>query len=232
MEKSQFFRIVWRFNALIILCAGILAIGVLLFAGYTIVSEFTRDIDTRSVVNVDEASEVEENWSFGVMVDIDGSPYLMIPFNSDQAYDQSFSRKASLSVRNYLFIHSETNEQHWLFDTDAYLIANNVHLSEKILSENIAAMDENDVQAILYQVIKTDTNGDQRLNYMDLQTIGLSHPDGQRYTDIVSEIDSLIGHRLINSDTLLVLYQKNGTGYSLRINLPDFTIMDETELIK
>ncbi|MEM7535967.1 MAG: hypothetical protein AAF639_27550 [Chloroflexota bacterium] len=227
MEESQFFRIVWRFNALIILCAGILAIGVLLFAGYTIMSEFTRDIDTRSVVNVDEASEVEEAWSFGSMADIDGSPYLMIPFNSDQAYDQSFSRKASLSVRNYLFIHSETSEQHWLFDTDAYLISNNVHLSEKTM-----AMEQNDVQAILYQVIKTDTNGDQRLNYIDLQTIGVSLPNGEGYTEIISEIDLLIGHRLINNDTLLILYQKNGTGYSLRVNLPDFTTIDETELMK
>ncbi|MEM7537716.1 MAG: hypothetical protein AAF639_36435, partial [Chloroflexota bacterium] len=153
-----------------------------------------------------------------------------------QAYDQSFSRKASLSVRNYLFIHSETNEQHWLFDTDAYLIANNVHLSEKTLLEKTlpekTTMDKNDVQAILYQVIKTDTNGDQRLNYMDLQTIGVSLPNGKDYTAIVSEIDLLIGHRFIDSDTLLVLYQKDGTGYSLRISLPDFTIMDETELIK
>ncbi len=87
-----------------LLVAGVLAIGVLCFAGYGIFRETTRERQVRNIVNVADESDVDEKWRLGYMKGIDGSPYLMIPLHSDQSYAQSYYSKSSYSTRNYLFI--------------------------------------------------------------------------------------------------------------------------------
>lgn len=59
MEDNKFFKLVWRFNGLLISVAGILAIGVLLFAVYQIFKDVTRDRNTQNIVNIEESSEVK-----------------------------------------------------------------------------------------------------------------------------------------------------------------------------
>ncbi len=46
MEESSFFNKVWRFNALVLMTAGLMAIGVLGFVGYKIYQDSTRDRNT------------------------------------------------------------------------------------------------------------------------------------------------------------------------------------------
>lgn len=227
MEESKFFRFVWRFNGLIFMIAGVLAIGVLAFAGYKIIKDVTRERNTRNIVNVQEGNNVKEKWQLGYMSNIQGSRYVMIPLNSDQSYAQSYYSKSSSSARNYLFINSQNNEKHWLFKTNHYLIADTDLLSEKEYGS-----DEREVRAILYKIVKSDTNNDKRLTNDDLQTVGLSFPSGKGYKEILKGIDLFIGHRLIDKDTLLIVFQRKGVGFSANVNLSAFTISNETELPK
>lgn len=227
MEESNFFRFVWRFNGLVFMIAGVLAIGVLAFAGYKIIKDVTRERNIRNILNVQEKNNVKEKWQLGYMSSIQGSPYVMIPLNSDQSYAQSYYSKSSSSARNYLFINSLSNEKHWLFETNQYLIADTDFLSEKEYGSK-----EREVRAILYKIVKSDTNHDERLTNDDLQTVGLSLPSGKRYREILNGIDLFIGHRLIDKDTLLIVFQRKGIGFSANVNLSDFTISNETELPK
>lgn len=227
MEDNTFFKNIWRINGIIIMVAGILAICVLAFAGYQIISETTRDRNTRNIVNIQGESDIKEKWQLGYMSEIKGSPYVMIPLNSDQNYAQSYYSKSSSSIRNYLFINSQTNEKHWLFNTNQYLV-----VDSDVLLEGDCESKENASIAILYRVVKTDTNDDKRLTNQDKLTIGMSLPDGKGYKDILDGVDVFVGHRLLDEKALLIVYQKNGTGYSSNVNLSDFVVSNEEELPK
>jgi hypothetical protein len=226
MEESKFFRFVWRFNALVLMVTGgVLAIGALAFAGHIIFKDGTREQNTRNIVNVQEENNIQEKWQLGYMSNIQGSPYVMIPLNSNKSSARSYYSKTSSYTRNYLFINSQNNDKHWLFSTNQYLIAD-----KDLLSEEENGSDESEVRAILYKIIKSDTNNDMRLTNDDLQTVGISLPNGKGYKEILGGIDLFVGQRLIDKDTLLVVFQRKGVGFSATVNLSGFTISDETEL--
>ncbi len=227
MKESKFFKFVWRLNGLILMIAGILAIGVLVFAGYKIITDITRERNTHNIVNVQDEDDIKEKWQLGNMSDIEGSPWIMIPLNSNQSYAQSYYSKSSSSVRNYLFINSQNNEKHWLFNTNEYLI-----LEAELLSKNEYESNERNILAILYKVVKSDSDSDKRLTNKDLQTISISLPNGIGYKEILNGVDNFIGKKIVNEKSLLLLFQKEGIGYSANVNLTKFTVSNKTELPK
>ena len=227
MEKTKFFKNVWRFNGLIISVAGVLAIVVLFFAGYHVIKDIFRKRQVRNIVNIAENDNVKEEWTLGYMRQLDGTEYVMVPLQSDQSYAQSYYSKSSYSVRNFLFINVKTNGKEWLFPNNKWLIANNYTLSEKEHREK-----DRKIRAILYNIVKSDTNEDGRLTEKDKLTIALSSPSGKNYREILAAIDLFIGHSLMGSDTMLILYQKNNIGYSANVSLKDFTLSNQSELPK
>lgn len=225
MEDNQFFKLIWRFNSLIFMIGGILAIVILLFAGYRIIQETMGERSTQNIVNVQQDKSVREQWALGHLAKIPGSPYLMIPLNSDQHYAQSYYNKSASSVRNYLFINGHTNAQHWLFETNRYLISD-----VDLLSEKPYGAEDREIRAILYKIVKDDSNGDNRLTEQDLQTIGLSLPDGKGYQEILKSIDFFIGHQILDKQRLLILFQRQGVGFSVNVDLTSLTMTQETQL--
>jgi len=227
MNENRFFRFVWRFNGIILMVAGMLSIFALLIGGYSFIRNTTRERDTRNIVNVQGDATIEEKWQLGHMSPIEGGPYVMIPLHSDQKYAQSYYSKSSSSARNYLFINSQNNKKHWLFDTNQYLIAD-----ISLLSEKEFRAEKRNIRAILYRVVKRDTNRDKRLTDDDLQDIALSRPNGKGYKEILNGIDVFIGQWLIDEDMLLIVYQRKGIGYSANVTLSDFRLLNESELPK
>lgn len=227
MEEIKFFKYIWRVNGIILLIAGILAIGVLTFAGYKIYSETIRDRNTRNIVNIQEESEIKEVWRLGYMSQIPGTPCVMVALNSDQHYSQSYYSKSASSARNYLFINSKNNEQFWLFGNNNYLITDT-----DILSEHGHGKEERNTRAILYQVVKEDTDEDNRLTSKDFKTISISRSNGSGYKELIQGVDVFVGHRTVDENTLLVVYQKQGVGYSAKISLSELILSNEQELPK
>ncbi|MBT3041009.1 MAG: hypothetical protein KME37_18960, partial [Candidatus Thiodiazotropha sp. (ex Codakia orbicularis)] len=227
MEENKFFRNIWRINGLILLVAGILAIGVLTFAGYKLYGETTHDRSARNIVNIQEGSEIKEKWHLGYMTDIQGTSYVMVPLNSDQSYAQSYYSKSASSARNYLFIDSKNNDQHWLFKNNEQLIAD-----KTMLSEHGYGNEERNVRAILYQVIKKDTDKDSRLTSKDLKTISISHSNGSGYKELTQGVDIFVGQHTVDENTLLIVYQKQGVGYSANVSLSNLALSNEQKLPK
>ncbi len=225
--ESRFSKYLSRFNSLMGLIGGILLICVLLYAGYMIADNMFANRDVRNIVNVQTDGDLEEEWQIGYMSSIQGTPYVMIPLNSDQRYAQSYYSKSASSVRNYLFIDGQNNERHWLFDTNEYLV-----IEMDLLSVGNVQSDKDEVRAILYRIVKADTNGDERLTHEDMQSIGLSSPDGKRYKEILVGIDRFIGHRLMDEKILLLVFQRKETGFSANVDLAAFEVYNETELPK
>lgn len=227
MDENRFFRIVWRINSVFLLIAAILGIGVLLFAAYAIYKDIFAERRVHNVVNVDARSPAEERWQYGSMLNVPGTPHVMLRLESDQSYSQSYYSKSTSSARNYLFINGQSSAAHWLFDRQDYLIT-----GFNFLSRNDYRKQETPPRAILYEVVKRDSDNDGRLSSNDLESIGLSMPDGTNYKEIVQEIDSLIGHVLVDDDLVLLVYERDGEGYRARVQLSDFTVLQEEMLPK
>jgi hypothetical protein len=226
MENSQFFKQVWRINGVIIMVAGLLAIGVLMFATYQIFKETVRERGVSGIVNIEASAEVKEKWQLGYLSSIQGTPFVMIPLSSDQQYSQSYYDKSASSIRNYLFINKHENQQHWLLSDNEHLI-----MKADVLSESTSSGQEAGL-AILFTVITSDTNNDDRLTAKDLKTVAISQPGGQAYREVLQGIDRVVGYSLTGKESLMVVYQRGDIGYTVTINLADFSVSTETALPK
>ena len=228
MDENRFFKFVRRFNGIVLMVAGVLLIGVLIFAAVSgIFRGVTHEREARNIVNVTNDTDLDEKWRLGYLKEVNGTPYVMIPLYSDYNYGRSYYSKSSHSSRNYLFINSQTNQKRWLLNTNDYLIMNDEMLSAKSCGEKDCK-----VKAILYHMVKEDTNGDHRLTHDDLSAVALSKPDGTEFEEILSELDVFVGHRVIDENSTLVIYQKKGKGYSAILSLENFLLSSATELPK
>jgi hypothetical protein len=205
--------------------AGLMAVLVLIITGYTIFKESTKKKEVRNIVNVTDEATVDEKWKLGYLRNVDGTPYVMVPLHTDQSYAHSYYSKSSNSTRNYLFINSKTNDKKWLFDTNEYLIINDEFLSEKSYRE-----DSRVIRAILYHVVKSDTNRDKKLTNEDASDVLISKPGGGGLKSILLGLDIFIGHRTLDKDTLLLVYQKKGVGYSATLSIKNLELSNVSEL--
>lgn len=225
MEENKIFRLIWRFNAFVIMGAGLLAIAVLGFAAIAILRDVTRERQVGSIVNIDENSEIEEELRWGELREIAGTPYLMLPLYSHQSYDRASYSKSTESTRNLLFFESNTGEKRWLFDRNDYLIINDRALAEPSSDRQPAP-----VVAILYSLVKEDSDDNQRLDDRDRLTLALSQPNGLRYREILTDVERILGYRLSDGETLIIFYQSQENAYAAQISLNDFTAIEKTEL--
>lgn len=226
MEQNRFFRILWRFNAVVISLVGIVSFVCLLFGGYQIFKDITRKSSSQNIVNIETSDEVKIDWHLGSSEKIKGHSVLKIPLFSGQKYSQSYYSKSVKSSRNYLFINTETDSKHWLFSHNDYLVESAEELGlGGCQSQKISL-------AIIYEVIKSDTNIDMRLTNSDLKTLAISKPDGTNYIELVTELDDVIDYDVVNDNLVYVLYKKNDVVYSASINLSNFAVQNETEIPK
>lgn len=213
MEENKFFKLVWRFNGLIISIAGVLSVGLLAFGTYKLFQDVTRERTTRNIVNIEENAEIKENWKLGQFSEINNGSILMIPLHSDQSFNRAYFSKSSNSTRNYLFINTETSEERWLFNHTNFLIerSDRLRLGDYSSKEPIVA--------ILYQLVKLDSDHDNRLSAEDLTTIAITNPDGSAYEELIKEVELIVDHTLLNENELFLIYQKGGLSYSTVLNL-------------
>ena len=226
MEENNFFKLVWRFNGVVIAFAGALAIVLMVFATYKIYGDVTRERNVRNIVNVEE-TEVSESWQLGYLSSVNGTSYVVLPLTSDQSLDRSYYSKSSSAARNYLFIDTEGDGRTWLLEHNNFLFENR----QKISHGNYSSTDE-PVLAFLYRLVKRDTDNDGRLTNADLKTLALSNPDGSKYTEVLTDIDAFLGSQLTKENTILVVYQREGIGYTSIIDLDSFSLKDEAMLPK
>lgn len=161
MTTDQFFKFVWRFNGIAIMLAAIVVTVFVGFMGVVMYRDFTGRRSVRNVVNVEGTNDISERLRFGHLSAIGGTSYSMGPLSSDQTYGQSYYEKSSYSTRNILFVNNKGAESHWLFNTNEYLVLNHDFVSERADQQK-----PNPVVAILYLVVKRDTNRGKRLTPM------------------------------------------------------------------
>jgi hypothetical protein len=237
MDENKFFKFVWRFNGIIIMVALVATFGVVC---YNIGKELFSNRAPQIIKNVAEDPLGQEKWRLGYPQQIEGTTYIYIPLVSELEYAKpqeiSFNKGLhsyggsgdvySSPTKNILFINSVKNQMKWLF------LANNQLITEVRLLSKSQDYGKRNIEAIMYQVVQKDTNGDKKLTVDDANVIAFSMPDGSRYKEVISGADRLIDVMLAENKSVFIMYQTQGVGYSATLRLSDMSTIGRSELPK
>ncbi len=230
VNTNRFYRLVWRFNAVAIMLTTIMAIPIL---GFLSTAVYYKATDGRGVrLNPGRCLSSTTNWKFGKMESIGGTSYVAIPLYSAQTDADSSAEEDDKPARNMLFIDTKGSDRHWLFDKDEYLIA-----KYSLIADGPVWEEGSVVKAILYSVRKNHRDSGELDSIRALLKLGppksfvaLSTPTGQNYKVILPRIDKLLGHKLVDGDSILLLYEKQNAAYSAGVRLSDFCTVSRSKL--
>jgi hypothetical protein len=236
VKENRFFRFVWRVNGLSLL---LLAMCLIAIGGYELVGLLFSANKPPIVQSVADDPGNKEGWHLGEVHEIPGSQYLFVPLVSENKNVKQGGTFAPAAVaqssrwpgyyqpsRNVLFIDSDTMDMKWLFGGNGQLIA-----SINLLATKPSKPDDK-ARAILYLVIKNDTNHNGILDESDLSSIAISNAGGAGCRELVSSADRLIDARLVGQDSALILYQAKGVAYAMNIRLDNHSSSKPVQIPK
>jgi hypothetical protein len=222
MRAHQFFRRVWRLNALVILLVGILGIGVLAFTAFFALNAMFRERQVTAVVNTDEQRQIQEALSLGHAAQITGHSWLLIAVDSDQTYDQAYFSKSSVAARNYGFV-AAAGPPRWLFPHNRFLIVAANQLPGTQYSEP-----DKPTAAVSFVVVQGDTDGDRRLTPSDLSSLVLTKPDGTQSRTVLENVRRVVSQDMIGEDVVILYEGASGYGKAV-VSSTDFSrVADES----
>ena len=194
---SPFFRLVWRFNALAIAVASVIAVFIGLYAAYHVARDVFRvPYQAADAVRLEpqptatdkpgepQATALRTDLDVGHFQYIGGTRHYYASVVGAQSYDYRTSSKEATSTRNMIFFDADTMESRKLLASDDTLIIETRELREE--GQPSDAMPK----AMLYSLVEADTNKDGMLNANDARTLALSRVDGsglERLTGIAGQ---------------------------------------------
>lgn len=216
---------IWGMNSILKVIVGAFALAIVTFIGYRIFKEITRRREVSSVVNIEQNANIQAAWDLGNFESIAHTNYLMAPVFSKQSYQQSYYEKGASAVRNYLFVNAIDKTTNWLVETNNYLFlsADKLHWSDN-------KPDEGTIKWIKYRVVKSDTNADGRLTDKDRWAIAFTDATGKGYTELIQNVEELLGSTLRDENTLIIFYKIDQKRFVSEINLPLRKITETKEL--
>lgn len=199
-------------NRWFIVGVGFIVLIVFGFGGYQIGRFFLTEPTINDLANKKPEKDNKVKTSLGKFQELEGTPYLMAPVNSLPISRQNPYYKKASTTRNYLFVNGNDKSAVKLVSRNDFLFLN----AQEVILER---RDDKIVRGIWYEVVKADSNNDKRLDSNDKKTIAVSDVSGSEYTEIISEVDRLLGSHQRNSTTLLVFYELDGREYVGEINI-------------
>jgi hypothetical protein len=170
---------------------------------------------------------------------IEGTDYLIayISGNPEDRADSSpfnwvergYSGYSGYEIYNYVFFGKGT-------ETFNRLLPGNDHVVLQIMGFPSGAPTETpeDFEPIrwwLFVLAKSDTDKNGILNYDDKLTIGVTDVGGNRPTEVIPDVDHVLGHTLKEEeDTLFVIYHSLDKNYVAKIDLPGRQVLSTTEI--
>jgi len=236
MNTEQFFTRIWRINSIIILVAGILAVGVLSYGGYQIYKNMTETRRVTGMVNVETEGVKKTIVKFGRFMPVKGTIYLRANVTTEQDYKVMSYSKEAHATRNYLYYDTSTKIGRFLVPNNdtLFLSVHDISEGNRYLNDYDSESDKKkyNILAIIYDVVEADTNKDSRLTEADLHTIALSTPTGEEYVPIINKIDTVNGYNLVMPDSIFVFYTSGGLLRSAEVDIKSLKIKSDELVIK
>ena len=226
MEQSAFFRWISRINSMLFL---VLLLAAATLAGIQYIQISRWDTEQAVVVGTDsELSRNDIKLSLGNIHRVAGYAdvqYIELSSSSQQRGLSSVGYGGG-QIRNVVYLVGPELDTHWLYKTHTYLIKDIEQLKAKGYECDSAAQ----AVALLYKVVKEDSNGDGKLSEKDLVTVSLTKPDGTVYTELGS-FDSVIDYETdVEGEYLTLVIQKGDDISAWKYALADFKKLSEKTL--
>lgn len=225
MRRFEPFRFIRSLNVLVSFGVGLLLLAVLGYAAYQIYRETVRERVVSGVANVGDSQAVETQVGLGNFAPVEGTSYYFAPIGFEQNYRQSYYDKAASSTRNYLFLNLTNKSAGRLVPKNDWLFLNAEKLGDKSKAGSVLK-----VQALLYQVVKADTDGDKRLTELDRKTMALSDSSGKNYTEIIPQFDRILGVFQPKPSTVMLAYSQSEKNFVAEVNLVNRQVIRTQEL--
>ena len=224
MEQSRIFQWIARVNAIIFLIILVTAAVMLAMSMLQ-----TSDWQPQDAVVVKDAEEEQKVMRLGDLVPVAGHDVQYVELRSISSGKRLYSSSyGSSHTKNVLFLVGPELAAHWLYDTEDYHI-NGV---QQLTMQKKHADTEAPAVALLYQVIKEDSNGDGELSWQDQITVALTKPDGNGYVEL-GQFDALISHEADKKgEHLTLLVRKGGAIFVEQYGLIDFNKIAEKMLTR
>jgi len=226
--KNKFALTIWTINGILFLLGALLLLGIIAFNLFKDINK--QEAPEHKLEGIAGSARNDEKWSLRRSFVLSGTEYITLELSSDKStvdslgarindYGSSYSDYRAHPAKNIIFINTKNNDRQWLFKNNDQLILENRDIDFK--KENA---DEKITQIIIYSIINRDTNADGVLNAKDGVSLGASHPSGEKYVGLIEDVQQLISIARIDSDNLLIIYQKNGEALTAELNIKEITI--------
>ena len=170
-----------------------------------------------------------EGTSF-MIADISGNPQVEERgrFSPFRWIDSGYSGYSGYEIYNYVFFNSETETFNKLLPTNESVVLQIAGFPSGTPTEK--PEDFKPVMWWMYVLAKTDADKNGVLDYKDRVAIGVTDVGGNSPTELISDVDSVLGQILKDENTLLVLYHSLGKNYIAKIDLPGRQLVSTTEM--
>lgn len=159
---------------------------------------------------------------------LNGSPFLLASVDDiqDERYQLSLSSSSSSSthIRNYLFLNKTDLSAHRLVPKNEWLFLQNEKLGQFKNGDLIK------VEGLWYAVVKEDTNSDKQLTELDRKTIAMSDVTGKSYTEVIPQVDRILGTHRKGATTLQIFYDLNDRNFVTEVNIQTRQVIRTREL--
>ena len=234
MEKNRLFTWIWRINNVAVLIA-LLAFFYLFYK-----NEIKRNNyhEPREIItSVAEDPKGLEKWVLRETNDVSSSEYTVLSLVSEHneikmahQVDYRYKPYYGNTAKNVLFVNTKENSSSWLFKGNNQLILR----YRSHIDRNLYGYKEKEIspQAIYYEVVDHDTNGDNIITNADNPNFAVSDMSGKHYKVILKEIEKIISMKMIDRDTLHLVYQKEAKGYSMKLDIRRLKVLSDEVLPK
>jgi len=217
MSTEKLYSIARRVNTAFIFCVIILVcLAVVIFIFQSFRSPHVKHQPT-NIVNASTDEKIE----LGSFQTIPGTTVLRASLMTGR---DIIRYKGGSSIYNYLFYDTSDGSSRWLMPGNKTLFVSTIDLSEYSGNKGKSAA------VVLYEIVDSDTNGDNELTAADRKTIAVSDPAGRRFTRILTGVQDINGHNVLENGRVLVLYTSDSVLKAAEIDIETHKLLRDAPL--
>jgi hypothetical protein len=133
---------------------------------------------------------------------------------------------------NIVFLDTQTETVYPLLPTNDYEIISMEGFPKptQVFDQAGSSSPEVPIAWWLFSIIKSDTNHDKDFSVLDKQTLSIADVGGRGYTEIIPDVDNVLGTAYKDNNSLLIIYRSNEKTYLAHIDLPSRQVSATEEL--
>jgi hypothetical protein len=216
MKTARLFRVVWRINAVLLLAAGVLALGAVLVA---LVASLSWGAHREAEPPLAVAEQGERLFLGSAQV-VGGTPFVLLPLES-RRYAKGFSSGGDEhTTRNLLFHDTRSGESRWLRPDhrteilDFTLLQGSGGARPRWNRE--AAPTEDPVRWIRYELATPGPGGG---GGEAPRQLAVSGPGGEQLTVVLEGVDEVLGYTPAQEGRLVVFYRQGADYFAGEVDL-------------